>query len=206
MKWAYTIKNKILASVVLLSLCLLVLFSNYLDRVHTESVKNSITTLYEDRLIAEDYILKMTTNIYQIREVLNTDSPTSNTEIIDSLVGDFEGTYTAYMQTKLTPTEKRVANELNELMKDFEHNRLNNIEGRTQFSDKALHYLKQLADVQLDESKLIMEKAEAEYASIKASSQFAFAIVLIILVVLQAMVISSKSLMNKAKVSDTRLN
>ncbi len=52
MKWTYTIKNKLAASGVLFSLCLLVLFSNYIDRNHTENVKNAISTLYEDRLIA----------------------------------------------------------------------------------------------------------------------------------------------------------
>ena len=60
-----------MASMVLLALCLLVLLSNYLDRLHTTNVKNSISTMYEDRLIVEDYILKMTTNVYQIRELLN---------------------------------------------------------------------------------------------------------------------------------------
>jgi hypothetical protein len=70
MKWTYSIKNKLLASVVLLALCLLVLLSNYLDRMHTRNVTNYITTLYEDRLVAEVYILKMTSTIYQIREVL----------------------------------------------------------------------------------------------------------------------------------------
>ncbi len=70
MKWIYGIKNKLTASIVLLALCLLVLLSNYLDRLHTENVKNSISTMYQDRLIVEEYILKMTQNTYQIREIL----------------------------------------------------------------------------------------------------------------------------------------
>ncbi len=71
MKWMYSVGNKTVASGALLSLCLLVLFSNYIDRDHTSNVKKSITTLYEDRLVAEAYILKMTSDIYQIKEILN---------------------------------------------------------------------------------------------------------------------------------------
>jgi hypothetical protein len=70
MKWTYSIQNKMTASGVLLTLCVLVLFSSHLDRDHTNNVKNSISTLYEDRLIAEDYILKMTIDIYEIKQVL----------------------------------------------------------------------------------------------------------------------------------------
>ena len=71
MKWTYSIQNKLVASSVLGLLCLLVLFSNYIDRNHTKNVKNAISTLYEDRLIAEEYILNMTSGIYQAKEVLN---------------------------------------------------------------------------------------------------------------------------------------
>jgi hypothetical protein len=73
MKWTYRIKNKIIASVSLLSLCVLVLISNYIDRNHTENVKNTIGTLYEDRLIAEGYIFKMSNEVFRIKEVLQAD-------------------------------------------------------------------------------------------------------------------------------------
>src|SRR5690242_4348587 len=71
MKWTYSIRNKIAASGALFTLCVLVLFSNYIDRDHTNNVKNSISTLYEDRLIVEDYILKMTIDTYEIKQALN---------------------------------------------------------------------------------------------------------------------------------------
>ena len=52
----------------------------------------------------------------------------------------------------------------------------------------ALTSLSKLSSIQLDESKLIMKNAEAEYANIKTTSQLAFAIIIIILLVLQAIV------------------
>lgn len=64
--------------------------------------------MYEDRLIAEDYILKMTINIYQIREVLNTNIiDDSKSATIGKLVDEFNTWNKAYMKTKLTASEKQ---------------------------------------------------------------------------------------------------
>lgn len=207
MKWTYSIKNKLLASVALLSLCLLVLLSHYLDKIHTQRVKNSITTLYEDRLIAEGYILKMTGNIYQIREVLNAEpNDISKSKAVAKPLAEFKEWYAIYMKTKLTVIENETAIALSSAIKDFEQKLINNGEDLSIYTDKALFSLNKLSNVQLDESKLIMKNAESEYAAIKISSQFAFTIILIILFVLQAIVFSSKTLITVTKPKDTALN
>lgn len=207
MKWTYSIKNKIAASIALLSLCLLVLLSNYLDRIHTQNVKNSIATLYEDRLIADDYILKMTNNIYQIREVLNsTDSNNLKSNAINQLIADFNHSYNIYIKTKLTATENATAIELINSLKNFEQKNSNNNYEASNHTGMALTSLSKLSSIQLDESKLIMKNAEAEYANIKTTSQLAFAIIIIILLVLQAIVFSAKTLMPVNLPSNPSLN
>lgn len=207
MEWTYSIKNKFLASVVLLALCLLVLLSHYLDRIHTQNVKNSIVTLYEDRLIAEDYILKMTSNIYQIREVLNSElNNASKSTAISKLINDFNDWYNVYIKTKLTVAEKATAIELISYIKNFEQKISNNNYIPSNDTEKALFSLKKLSDIQLEESKLIMKNTESEYATIKASSQFAFAIIIVILLVLQAIVFSAKTLITVNNPKDPTLN
>lgn len=107
MKWTYLIKNKLTASAVPLTLCLLVLLSNYLDRLHTKNVTNAISTLYEDRLLAEEYIFKMTSTMYQVREVVQTgESVDSKVTAISNLMNEFAAAYQACSKTKLTATEK----------------------------------------------------------------------------------------------------
>jgi len=192
MKWTYSIQNKVLASSVLFALCLLVLLSNYLDRKHTTQVKNAIATLYEDRLIAEGYILKMTRHMYEIREVLHAEQAMA--------------LKAQSMKTKLTTTEEASAISLighvNRLHQRIDNNPLEAV-GDT---EKALASLAKLSAVQLNESKLIMNSVESEYANIKASSQFAFAIIIIILVVLQAIVFSTKSLLPPNLPQDPSMN
>ena len=120
MKWIYGIKNKLTASIVLLALCLLVLLSNYLDRLHTENVKNSISTMYQDRLIVEEYILKMTQNTYQIREILIKDDFGSKESTLKKLTENIKTTYVIFRQTRLTKNEKSTADELMNQIKQLE--------------------------------------------------------------------------------------
>ena len=109
MKWTYSIRNKMVASLALLTLCILVLLSNYIDRNHTNNVKKSISTLYEDRLVVEDYILKMTIDIYKIKQALNAEdaSDSRSKNQITALLSHIDGLSEAYLKTKFTETEQQ---------------------------------------------------------------------------------------------------
>jgi hypothetical protein len=196
MKWTYSVNNKMVASGALFSLCLLVLFSNYIDSDHTDHVQNSISTLYEDRLIAEGYILKMTNDIYQIKEALNA-SP-SNGEGADGsiahLLSDITKVSDAYQKTRLTKSEEIKFTSFVRLLNEFGPAHHHSVQSKSQYANQALVLLNELSSIQLEESKLIMDRAEMLYISGKTSLQFASAIILIILVVLQALVFTSKTI------------
>ncbi|MDO9186379.1 MAG: MCP four helix bundle domain-containing protein [Bacteroidia bacterium] len=207
MKWTYSIKNKLAASGALLSLCLLVLFSNYIDRDHTQNVKNSISTLYEDRLIAEGYILKMTSGVYQIKEAINADMNDANkNNTINNLLLNIKEISNAYQKTKFTDVEKKKADELLNTLRELEPPYLNNTPIKLESANKALGILNELSAIQLEESKQIMDSAETLYLSGKTSSQFVFAIIIIILLVLQALVFTSKTLIPNNKTKSPNLN
>lgn len=205
MRWTYQIKNKLLASVILLTLCLLVLLSHYLDRVHTEKVKTSISTLYEDRLMAENYILEMTVVMYEIRTLLqsNIDIPVAT---LEALLDDFTRTYYVYSKTKLTIAEQETATDLHKNFTDFKKGYVANLHDSPIYTEKTLLALRNLSNIQLDESKIIMKEVEAQYAAIKLSSQFVFALIILILIVLQLLVFSGESLVPFIKTKDPRLN
>ncbi|MBF0695128.1 MAG: MCP four helix bundle domain-containing protein [Flavobacterium sp.] len=207
MRWTYSIKNKLVASLVLLALCLLVLLSNYLDRIHTQSVKASITTMYEDRLIVEEYILKMTRNVYQIREILQSNKESDQEkQQVEGLISEIKSTYQTFSKTRLTENEQATAEELIAQINLFEKIVRSEKNVDPQNTNNILSSLSKLSNIQLDESKLIMKEIESQYATIKASSEFAFAIVLIILIVLQILVFSGESLIPMFKPKDPTLN
>ncbi|WP_026978898.1 MCP four helix bundle domain-containing protein [Flavobacterium tegetincola] len=206
MKWTYSIKNKLVASIVLIALCLLVLLSNYLDQLHTENVKNSISTMYDDRLVVENYILKMAQNTYEIREILQDNEKPDLTNAMVNLTKEFNTTFAIFSKTKLTKIEKETADEL---IGNFK--KLEDIISRSQNvpfiqTDSILASLTKLSVIQLDESKLIMQQVESQYAAIKVTSQFAFALIIVILIVLQILVFSGESLIPLFKTKDASLN
>jgi hypothetical protein len=196
MKWTYSIKNKTAASGALFTLCMLVLFSNYTDQRHTNNVKNSISTLYEDRLVVEDYILKMTIDIYEIKQALHSAGQHNEppADRISALLAQIDGLSKAYLKTKLTKTEDVTFAALLSTLNEFKSPASQAGQERLDLANNALLLLNKLSAIQLEESKLIMTRAENLYRSGKAASQFAFAITIIILVVLQALVFTSKTL------------
>ena len=199
MKWTYSVKNKMVASVALLTLCMLVLLSNYIDRNHTNNVKNSISTLYEDRLVVEDYILKMTIDIYKIKQALSASDTTDShsTNKITTLLSHIDGLSAAYLKTKFTETEDVAFSKLLETLNELKSSTSQSAESKMLLADKALVLLNELSAIQLEESKLIMKQAEDLYTSGKSASQFAFIITIIILLVLQALVFASRTLGSK---------
>lgn len=208
MKWTYSIQNKMAASGALFTLCLLVLFSNYVDRNHTSNVKNSISTLYEDRLVVEDYILKMTIDIYEIKQALHVAGQHGepSTDQITALLAHIDGLSNAYQKTKFTKIEDVTFATLLKTLKEFEDSSSQSDVNRLNLANQALMLLNKLSEIQLEESKSIMKQVDDLYIRGEVASQFAFAITIIILVVLQALVFASKTLPRANQPSGTRLN
>lgn len=208
MKWTYSIQNKMTASGVLLTLCVLVLFSNYVDRDHTNNVKNSISTLYEDRLIVEDYILKMTIDIYEIKQALHVAGQSGEPSAgqVTALLSHIDGLSEAYRKTKFTKDEDVTFAELLSTLNKFEASASQSDEDKLALANQALVLLNELSSIQLEESKLIMKQVEALYISGKVASQFAFGITIVILIVLQALVFTSKTLPKTPPPSGPQLN
>lgn len=208
MKWTYSIQNKMTASGVLLVLCILVLFSNYVDRDHTHNVKNSISTLYEDRLIVEDYILKMTIDIYEIKQALNVAGQGGEPAAgqVTALLSHIDGLSEAYLKTKFTKDEDVTFAELLSTLNKFETSASQSDEDKLELANRALALLSKLSSIQLEESKLIMKQVEALYLSGKVASQFAFGITIVILIVLQALVFTSKTFPKTPPPSGPQLN
>lgn len=208
MKWTYSIRNKMAASGALFTLCILVLFSNYIDRDHTNNVKKSISTLYEDRLVVEDYILKMTIDIYEIKQALSLagQGDEHSTDRIAVLLSHIDGLSKAYQKTKFTKTEDVTFASLLMILKEFESSSLQSVQHKLTLANQILLLLNELSSIQLEESKLIMKQAEDLYLSGETASKFAFAITIIILLVLQALVFTSKTLTNTNQPTPTGLN
>lgn len=200
MKWTFSIRNKLAASAILFSLCMLVLLSNYIDRHHTDKVKNAISTLYEDRLLAEEYILTMTSGICQVKEqICINGSNTQQQSGIDNALLHIYNAYNAYQKTKLTSAEKQKSDQLHAVLQKLAQHRSSSTDTKLALGNSALLLLNELSSIQLQESRAIIHSAEDLYASGKISSQFVFVLIILLLIVIQALVFASKPLMPKGQ-------
>lgn len=202
MRWTYSIQNKLAAAGVLFGLCILVLLSNYNDRQHTEQVKEMISTLYEDRLIAEEYLFTLSSDLYEIRESVDDSSSTSGNVLLKKM----EETISAYKKTKLTENEEIKFKQFEQSVIQLKASFRNDQTATLAHSKNALTLLKELSDLQLEVSKLIVNNSEKEYKLSKLLSNFAFGIAIILLLFLQALVFSSKTLHISNKKVNANLN
>ena len=208
MKWTYSVKNKMMASGALLLLCILVLLSNYLDRVHSRKVKAAISTLYEDRIIVQEYILDMTSSIYEIRHAVvqpSEDSIKAKTRIVTE-ISKVLNISDAYLETQFTTLEEKRYAEFMVLLKEFEQFGYKSTQEKIDWADNSIAVLHDLSSIQLAEGKLITGQAEGLYNSGKMLSQFAFGVTIIILLVLQALVFAFNTINVVEKPSGHNLN
>ena len=167
----------------------------------------TISTLYEDRLIAEVYILRMTSSLYEIKEATQIDVDATDKDLrISNNLSIFNETSDAYFKTKFTEFETVKANELLQVLKNFDTHSINQSLIALQQIDDALVILNDLSAIQLAESKEIMSYADKLYIAGKTSSEFVFAVIIIILIVLQAIVFSSKTIIIKNQPKSPSLN
>lgn len=113
--------NKVKWVLGILLVFILIMATNLIDRDNFVTVRNSVVTIYEDRLIAKDLILEITKSIHE-KELALAVSDTGFFSIQNTKVNDaIRGFITRYEQTKLTEEESRVFNDFKENFQDLQN-------------------------------------------------------------------------------------
>jgi len=99
-----TLANRINITLALVAVFFLVLGTNRIDNLHFDTVQNALSTVHNDRVIAQDYLYKMNNlvhkkKIYYLKE-------TNSAEII-ALNKELEVLITVFSETELTTKERK---------------------------------------------------------------------------------------------------
>lgn len=222
MKWTYSIKNKITAAVLLAAVLIVTLANNLVERSHFKQLDASFASMYEDRMLVESYIFKLYENLHQRQALI---LASDNQKGFDHLKTAFlnskserELLIQKYSTTYLTPEEEIEFEKLKEIVQ-----RINSIEsGLTQdqstedqlssfvsnnneVASQAFDSLSALSAIQTSEAQNIREESERIILGNISISQLEMAILIIIGLVIQALIFSSKSLKATAR-QQTHLN
>ena len=158
-----TIRQRIHAGFILAAAFLLVLASNRLNNRNFSTVEHGVDSVFEDRLVVQEYIYRLN-NLFHKKELFLANNSPDNGTIpqfpnIKSILIDFE-------KTDLTPEEARYLTNLNE-----NYSELTTLEANYTRSDDSRkeivsvlnnisRNLDQLAEVQLSEGRQLTQRSK----------------------------------------------
>lgn len=204
-----TFKTKI--AIALILVLFLIFAKSLVDKSNVDELEASFVTVYEDRLVVQDYIFNITELLFRMRLVVaNTESFEQylavKNQVIDyheqilAIISSFERTY-------LTPKEEKYLNDFKELvskkleiqsyfisLETSEKNYENSVLRFNSDFERVFNDLKELSKIQLLEGKKL---ANLSYR-IKARSdiwlQFEYAVLFILLIIISMIIYSSRGI------------
>jgi hypothetical protein len=208
MKWAYAISHKQTAALLLAIIFLIVGGINVLDRNTIDTLEDSFSSVYEDRLLAESYIYKLSDHLYKKKLMMETSENswkefTQEMELhnlaINAIIIDYE-------QTRLTPSEeiyfRDFKNNVNEIVRR-EHAVLQHEDPKL-IAEKtadpfvaAFTNLQHLSDIQVSEGRWLNENSKRIMAGSDALTQLELAMLICIGLIIQVLIFASRSIVSR---------
>lgn len=206
MKWTFRIPNKLGTSLLLMGALVLVLVNNLKERSNSKQLKTAFESIYEDRLMAESYILRLSDALHQIQELLeNPSSP--DREQLKVRIAEIEEINLLYLNTELTKTEEQHFDHFEKLTWELTK-ALNSggIETANTKIGEALRDLHLLSEIQVTEAQSLLAQTQRIFSSGSLSSQFEIGLVIVLGLMIQSILFASKSLQERKSFTSENLN
>jgi hypothetical protein len=197
MKWTYAIPAKLKASLVLTGVIGIILINNLTERSQTRELKTAFESMYEDRLIAESYILQLSDELRSIQHILES-NPDKNENQLNSHWQNMEQINLNYLETQLTTEEKAHFDAFEKIT----WNMSLGIKERKNVNpqiEAAFGELKILSQIQVKEAEALVSKTGRIFSSDAAHAQLEIALLIIAALVVQAILFASKTLISAPK-------
>ncbi|QCK16409.1 MCP four helix bundle domain-containing protein [Mangrovivirga cuniculi] len=191
-----TIINKIKWVIAVLLVFLIVLMTNLVDKENFNRLKNSVTTIYEDRVVASDLIFDITLLI-QEKEIALATSDTaffkSKNRKINEDIKDF---INKFEQTKLTTEEQETFNNLKTELKKlysleekYADSNFDNDINLFKTIDDIVHDLHDLSKIQLKEGRRQILLSKEAMKTINLFTQVEIIILIILAILIQIIIL-----------------
>jgi hypothetical protein len=206
--WAYAIKGKITAAILLFSVVLLGILANFGERSNAQKINTAVASIYQDRLVVEGYIFDHARLLNDIEEIIEGNEPAvKKQELITKALAEISRLNSLYAETQLTANEKTNFDEfiglctrLSEYIASHEYSQAKVVAAR------AGNVLYILSGIQMEEAKAQMDNVVRVSSFSSIISQFEIGILIIILVVIQVLVLSSQTVASVKFTEKAHLN
>ncbi|MBK7428307.1 MAG: MCP four helix bundle domain-containing protein [Saprospiraceae bacterium] len=211
MNWVFSISRKRKAAIILGIVFLVVLVKNRMDYYDVHKLAKSFATVYEDRLVVESYIYKLSELLYQKKQMLDncavSDNITDLKTQVSSYDADISMLMSQYKLTKLTEKEDEVFQDLevnigsiaalqSQYLSQLEIDAVSPVI-LLSLNDQFLSVagkLEQLSDIQLAEGRMLNEQSQKIVAGNEVLTQFELALLIGLGLIIQVLIFTSRTL------------
>ena len=198
MKWTYFLSQKIKIALSLAVVIALVLATTLLNERNFSELQSSFTSVYQDRLVVENYIYQMSELLHlKQRNDTTVKGQTYNSQILD-YISDYELTKFTVKETELFIEFKHKINLLFEyetsLPREISPGQAGKLASR--YNELAT-LLQGLSEVQVEEGKNLVEQSNSIVSLSYLVSRIEIIIIILVGLVIQFLVLSSRSPMSK---------
>lgn len=212
MQWAFRIRRKISAALLLAAVFVLIFLKNMVDHHHVAELGDSFSSVYEDRLVVSGYIYRLSTHLFNKKIMIDTARTASAAVAVRSVFGSrdvaIDGLIAEYAQTEFTQDEARIfdAFKLNlTRLRELEHAWLARLRQGKPLSllqdsirrefDAASGNLSQLSLIQVSEGKLLNDNTRKIIAGSSLLARFELGILISIALMVIVLALESSALL-----------
>lgn len=209
MKWGFTFRNKLKLAIVLLVVLAAMFLKSVVEERHVSTLGKSFESFYKDRLLVEGYIYRMSNHLHVKKMITdNCTQPSSYEQLTTSLQqqnDEIGKLMIAYEKTQLTDKEAVTLRKLKadlHTLQTIEHSYLNRVRYNYEVGDlkaqmaghftNASENLQRLSEIQLAVGKDMQANSEKILSESSLFSQFGLTILIVIGLIIQVLVFSSK--------------
>lgn len=215
MKWAYQIRRKFSVALLLAAIFAVMFAKNILNRHNFLELGASFSSVYEDRLVVESYIYRLSDHLFRKKIMIDTCKGTASAQHVMRNMEAYNASMGAllelYEKTNLTEEETSVFKLFKEevaKIKELEEVYLGTVAGGyasssakgmiDSYFDEAVKNLDHLSGIQLSEGKILKDHTKKIIAGASLLTQFERAIVIMIGLLIMVLMLESRSVWTKA--------
>ena len=183
--------------------------NNFNERYQNEELKAAFDAIYEDRLIAESYILGFTDKLHHLNEVLKDNQLSDSLKMATTIwiLHEMDTINHLYEATKLTETERKYFLHFTNLTHQMGMDLFSgNYESEQRIIQEALVDLHTLSDIQLEEARKLKVKTSKLFNMGSIALQFEMIVLIVIGLIIQSLLFASKTLKPDGFKQDHNLN
>lgn len=212
MKWTYGIQRKATAAILLAVVLGLVMLNNLVERSQIRRLDKSFSSMYEDRLLAESYLFQMYNQLQQKNEsfqssfqgnhqALQRFNYEQHQQALNGIIEKYEKTHLTKEEADKYQRFKNVLANMQvidaQVMAQTEQHGFaqdNLIETSETAAERGFALLTELSEIQTKEGQVLRSQSKRIMLGNISSSYFEMAVLVIIALLIQALVLSSKTL------------